>query len=114
MSKYYLCAEDTSDRALHKITPLRSIRFSRAMRQARGEPKTRGACTYFIAQLDAEGNPDMATACSLAVTRKPAPVGSPENQAHQRTTLRRQKPSARSGKASVDWDREIVSWLEGV
>lgn len=103
---YYLYAEDTGDGAIHCITELRSKRFSRAMRQAIGEPKPRPRAKYFIAQsLSFPGNgPNMGTAAYLGVSRKPAPVGSPENQAHQRATLRRQKPSARSGK--VNWNEQ--------
>jgi hypothetical protein len=101
---YYLCAEDTSDLSIHKLVALRSIRFSRAMRQARAEPKTRSNCRYFVARLDDIGAVIMSTACTLDVTRKPAPVGSVENQAHQRAVLRKQKPSARSGKTPVQWE----------
>ena len=106
---YYLYAEDTRDGAIHPLAQMRSKRFSRAMREAEKMEKSRGGARYFIAKRQPEtlftdtNKPDMATAAYLGVRRKPAPVGSRENQEHQRQTLRRQKPSARSGKI-VDWD----------
>lgn len=98
---YWLYAEDTKTGDRHPIAQLRSVRFSRAMRQAEKMDKVRGNARYFVAQPGENNSPKMETAAYLGVRRKPAPVGSPENQAHQRATLRRSKPSARSGK--VDW-----------
>lgn len=99
---YALYAEATSDRLTVKVKDLRSKRFSRAMREARAEPGMKG-CRLFVAQPGPIG-PDMETASYLDTPAKPAPVGSPANQALQRTTLRRQKPSARSGARPVQWE----------
>lgn len=104
---YWLYAEDTKTGDRHPIAQLNSVRFSRAMRQAEKIEKSRNGARYFVCKQIYESGtmkliPDMATAAYLGVRRKPAPVGSPENQEHQRRTLRKGKPSVRSGK--VDWD----------
>lgn len=113
---YYLYAEDTRDGAVHPIAQMRSVRFSRAMREAEKTEKARGGARYFIARpatessnglRDGEKNtPDMSTAAYLGVRQKPAPVGSPENQAHQRKTLRIQKSSTPQSTSMVDWEGE--------
>lgn len=100
---YALYAEDTSTGQFIKITDLRSTRFSRAFRQAKREPGMAG-CRMFVApsyHLPEDPKSDRAY---LDTPAKPAPVGSPANQALQRTTLRRQKPSARSGARPVQWE----------
>jgi hypothetical protein len=109
---YWLYAEDTRDGARHPIAALRSCRFSRAMREAEKMEKARTGARYFVAQpadgeMSASPAPDMSTAAYLGVRRKPAPVGSEENQAHQRRTLRWQgRATRRDGRKPappVDW-----------
>jgi hypothetical protein len=100
---YYLYAEDTSDKSFRCMRPLQSKRFSRAMREAEKEPTMIG-CRLFIAEPTQgymSDTPNMSTAAYLGVSRKPAPIGSPANQAHQRQALRNQKQPSRG---AVDWD----------
>lgn len=111
---YYLYAEDTRDGARHPIAQMRSKRFSRAMREAEKMEKARGGCRYFIAQrdphaFDGKNLPDMTTAAYLGVKRKPASVGSIENQLHQRQILKRQKGG--QIPRNTDWDGPVPDEL---
>lgn len=71
---YALYAEDTSSKATKYIRNLRSTRFSRAMREAKAEPRMHG-CRYFIAKLADD---------TRSYLDAPARIGSPTHQAHVR------------------------------
>jgi len=104
---YKLYAEDTSDGAIHPIATLRSVRFSRAMREAEKMEKSRGGkVRYFIAKPSEDGTPDKATAAYLGVRRKPAPVGSPAHQDHMRRTAQRHVSKVVARR--VDWESRTV------
>lgn len=80
---YTLYAEDTSsNRHIVKVKDLRSTRFSRAMREARGEPSMQG-CRLFVAEPDGHGAPVEGT---YAYLDRPATAS---NQALNRAALQR-------------------------